>query len=125
MCYSDKYCRGPHLLKDIPVRGLMRIAILSIIKQKLVYGSEIHQIVRNKIGLDVPKSIIYILLRRMERNGFIISNWDISGSGPAKRVYRITDMGLEYLNDSIDRLRKVVPIISNIIDIFEKGDRNE
>jgi len=107
------------------VKGLMRIAILSIIKQKPVYGSEIHQIVRNKIGLDVPKSIIYILLRRMERNGFIISNWDVSGSGPAKRVYRITDMGLEYLNDSIDRLRKVVPIISNIIDIFEKGDRNE
>jgi len=57
----------------------------------------------------------------MERDGFIISNWDVSGSGPAKRFYRITDMGLEYLNDSIDRLRKVVPIISNISIIFEKA----
>jgi DNA-binding PadR family transcriptional regulator len=42
----------------------------------------------------------------MESDGLIVSNWDIQESGPARRIYRITEEGLEYLKFSRKKLRR-------------------
>ncbi|OYT30519.1 MAG: hypothetical protein B6U94_06735 [Thermofilum sp. ex4484_79] len=119
MCYSNRLYDPPPL-RGIPVRGLLHLAILSIIKQKPTYGSEIYQKIRDEYKLEVPRSLIYILLRRMEKNGLISSTWSTPERGPAKRIYRITDLGLDYLSDSVGRLKKVISIISAIIEACEK-----
>jgi DNA-binding PadR family transcriptional regulator len=55
------------------------------------------------------------MLRRMEEAGFVISQWDTTGSGPAKRVYRITQDGIDYLKDAIENLKKAVKLIRMLI----------
>ncbi len=47
---------------------------------------------------DAPPGMIYRHLRQMEDEGLVASQWDASGSGPAKRVYAITDEGREVLD---------------------------
>lgn len=42
-------------------------------------------------------STVYKNLRRMEKEGLIRSEWETSESGPAKRVYHLTDDGRELL----------------------------
>jgi len=37
------------------------------------------------------------------------------GSGPAKRIYRITEEGLDYLEDYLRRLRRVKSLIERLI----------
>jgi len=98
-----------------PVRAIKELLLLSIIREKPIHGSEIYRVLRDRYGLDVPKPIIYMLLRRMEERGLIISEWEMSERGPVKRIYRITEEGLDYLNDSVERLRKLRNIINDIL----------
>ena len=55
----------------------------------------------------------------MEADSIIVSNWDIQESGPARRIYRITEDGLEYLKCSLERLRRA----GQMIDILLKEDK--
>ena len=47
---------------------------------------------------------IYRILKQMENNGLVVSEWDTSESGPAKRCYSLTDDGRACLRRWIDSL---------------------
>ncbi len=47
---------------------------------------------------DAPPGMIYRHLRQMEDEGLVASEWDASGTGPAKRVYAVTPEGREVLD---------------------------
>ncbi|MFC8192822.1 PadR family transcriptional regulator [Cellulomonas sp. NPDC057328] len=40
---------------------------------------------------------IYPLLRSLEKDGLVSSTWDVSGPGPARKVFHLTDLGAERL----------------------------
>ncbi|MCQ5340773.1 MAG: PadR family transcriptional regulator [Candidatus Methanomethylicia archaeon] len=80
-----------------------------------MHGGGIHQSLKERFGIDTAKPIVYVMLRRMEEAGLVVSQWDTSGSGPAKRVYRITQDGIDYLKDAIDNLKNVVKLIRMLI----------
>jgi len=46
---------------------------------------------------DAAPGMIYRHLRQMEDDGLVSSQWDATGSGPAKRVYAVTPEGREVL----------------------------
>ena len=107
--------------KSAPMRGLLHACILCIIREKPAYGSEIHQKLKEKFNIEPPKPLVYTLLRRMERSGLIVSTWDIQESGPARRVYKITEEGIEHLRNMANRLKKIIPIIESIIKSIEES----
>ena len=122
MCRSDR-CPGDRTCifhRDIPLRGLLHLAILYLIKRKSAYGGEIHQSLKERFGIDAPRPLIYTLLRRMERGGLITSTWDIRESGPARRMYRITEDGVEHLSRATAKLREAIPIIESIVKALEE-----
>ena len=45
----------------------------------------------------VEPGALYRTLRRLEENAFVVSSWDVSGSGPARRLYELTATGEEHL----------------------------
>jgi len=94
-----------------PLRGVLPIAVLSLIKDKPAHGGEIFQSLHDKFEIEAARPVIYMLMRRMERFGLMISEWDIQESGPARRKYTITEEGLEHLNDGLERLKKASKII--------------
>lgn len=48
-------------------------------------------------GLD--SGIIYRTLRNLEAAGRVASRWDTSGPGPARRVYVLTESGMQHLRE--------------------------
>src|ERR1035437_2013360 len=70
-----------------PLRGLLPIAVLGLIKDKPAHGGDIYQRLREKFDIETPRPVVYLLLRKFEKGGFIVSTWDIQESGPAKRRY--------------------------------------
>jgi DNA-binding PadR family transcriptional regulator len=52
----------------------------------------------------------------MEGDGLVVSNWDIQESGPARRLYRITEEGIEYLKYAKDKLRRSRQLIMILLD---------
>ena len=102
-------------------REVKELVILSVVKENPIHGSEIHRILRERYNLDIPKPIIYTILRRMEERGLIISEWEISDRGPVRRIYRITEEGLDYLIESVNRLRELRNMIDNLLSKLSQG----
>jgi DNA-binding PadR family transcriptional regulator len=120
--HPHKWCHGDEkhvYLREVPVRGLLHLSILSLIKSGSIYGAEIYRALRERYNVEAPKALIYGLLRRMEHAGFVVSSWDVEGGGPARRKYKITEEGLDYLTGSLENLRRV----KNLVDLLLTEDK--
>lgn len=47
----------------------------------------------------VEPGALYRTLRRLEENSYVVSTWDVSGAGPARRVYELTPAGDAHLRE--------------------------
>lgn len=108
------WCGPPH--KPPHLRGLLHLAILKSLKDGPVHGAEVQRIIKEKYGVEAPPPAVYGLLRRLEEQGFVISTWETAESGPARRVYRITEEGLMYLEHSFEHMKKLKNLLDKLIE---------
>lgn len=79
-------------------RGTLEFCILLMIKQKPTYGYEIISTLEKYPILAARENTIYPLLRRLQKEEFIISSWQDGVEGlPPRKYYSITNKGLEYI----------------------------
>lgn len=73
--------------------------ILSILLGGENYGYQIIQKVKDLSGgkLEWSDGMLYPVLHRLEKDGFIRSEWKISDGGRLRKYYRLTDQGREEL----------------------------
>ena len=50
---------------------------------------------------EIEVSALYRTLRQLERNDCVTSEWDVEGSGPARRLYELTSRGKKHLEEWI------------------------
>ncbi|RLF20604.1 MAG: hypothetical protein DRZ82_01675 [Thermoprotei archaeon] len=99
-----------------PLREILRAVVLKIVKSEgEIHGLSVYEKVKEKYGIEIPKPVIYRTLRSLEADGFLVSRWKVEESGPAKRMYRITDEGEEYLKHVIERIRKMIKLIEKLV----------
>jgi poly-beta-hydroxybutyrate-responsive repressor len=77
------------------------IVLLAIAQLGEAHGYQIAQkaegMAVTHAGLD--SGVIYRTLRRLETAGRVHSSWDTSGAGPARRVYVLTESGVQHLGE--------------------------
>jgi len=77
------------------------IVLLAIARLGEAHGYQIAQeaegMAVTHAGLD--SGVIYRTLRRLETAGQVRSSWDTSGTGPARRVYVLTESGVQHLGE--------------------------
>lgn len=68
-------------------------------KQGRTHGYELIGALQDHALTDstVEPGALYRTLRRLEENAFVVSRWDVSGTGPARRLYELTEAGEEHL----------------------------
>jgi PadR family transcriptional regulator PadR len=64
-------------------------------------------------GLD--GAAIYRALRRLEATGCVTSGWDTSGGGPARRLYTLTDRGVEHLGEWVEVMGGIASAVSFLV----------
>ncbi|UCC69791.1 MAG: helix-turn-helix transcriptional regulator [Armatimonadota bacterium] len=64
-------------------------------------------------GLD--GAAIYRALRRLEATACVTSGWDTSGGGPARRLYTLTDRGLEHLGEWVEVMEGIASAVNVLI----------
>jgi len=69
--------------------------VLAILRRGENYGYRIIQLVRELSGgkLEWSEPMLYPLLKRMESDGLIRSEWKITESGRLRRYFRLTEKG--------------------------------
>jgi len=66
-------------------------------------------------------STLYRTLRQMEKDGFLVSTWEPGPTGPARRVYTITDAGHAWLDSSAAMLNAYRETIDRFFGLYEAG----
>jgi PadR family transcriptional regulator PadR len=84
----------------------LEAVILVSLREMKSYGYELMRGVA-KFGFEaINPGTFYRNLRHMENEGLLRSEWDMSKTGPARRMYSITDAGEAYLDFSVKALEE-------------------
>lgn len=76
-------------------KGVIEICILKYIQQDDRYGYEIVKEFENL--LEIKESTIYPILKRFKNDKMVDTYLVESSNGPARKYYKITEEGKEYL----------------------------
>ncbi len=64
--------------------------------------------------------MIYRHLRQLEQDGLVFSEWETEGTGPAKRMYHITEEGKEVLALWIGYMKKQAETLNAFVNYYGK-----
>lgn len=93
-------------------RGVISLAVLSQLQEEQ-YGYSIMKMLADK-GLDIDQGTLYPLLRRLETQGLLESNWRIEDGRP-RRYYGISAKGKEILPRLRDEWAKIIATIEPLL----------
>src|ERR671921_2979121 len=73
--------------------------VLAILAEEDSYGYAILQRVRELSGgqMEWTDGMLYPVLHRLERLGYVEARWETADSGRCRKYYRITEQGREQL----------------------------
>lgn len=96
-------------------KGVLEYCILSILKGKDKYASEILETLKDAKML-VVEGTIYPLLTRLKNAGLLSYRWEESTSGPPRKYYALTETGklfLKELDTTWDELRTATNLVTD------------
>ncbi|WP_391374596.1 poly-beta-hydroxybutyrate-responsive repressor [Lysinibacillus sp. KU-BSD001] len=67
---------------------------------------------------SVDQGNFYRLLRQLEKDSLVTSAWDTNSSGPAKRIYSITEAGEQYLDMWAGSLNQYQKLLNNFFNLY-------
>jgi len=102
------------------VRGFMQPRLLLLLAQKSAHGYELMDSLGRDDDAGVDPGLLYRTLRQFEEDGLVKSSWDTDGRGPARRVYEITDEGLEYLHAWATNIQRTRGRLERFLDEYEE-----
>lgn len=91
---TDPKTDTPHALTLELRRGALVLAVLSQLRTPQ-YGYSLRQALAER-GLAIEEGTLYPLLRRLDAQGVLESDWRLEG-GPPRRYYRLNESGLALL----------------------------
>lgn len=118
---SSRRSRPPHGKQERYLQPSLLLGLLF----KASYGYELIQTIQ-KFGFlegQAPPGMIYRHLRQLEQDGLVFSEWETQGTGPAKRVYTITEEGKEVLAIWVDYMKKQAENLTAFINDYEASKR--
>lgn len=81
------------------MRGLVQPRLLLQLARKSAHGYELMDALDEGTDGQAPDpGTLYRTLRGLEEDALVRSTWDTEGAGPARRVYELTDQGIEFLH---------------------------
>jgi PadR family transcriptional regulator, regulatory protein PadR len=93
----------------ITLDRLVQPAILTVLAEGPRHGYAVAEQISRRMALGEQKpdmSGVYRFLKVMEEKGLVVSSWDVSHGGPARKCYEITPDGLRCLARWIETLER-------------------
>lgn len=113
---NEKRTKDLEKLKQEMRRGVIVLAVLSQLKKEQ-YGYSLIKNLKEK-GFDVGQDTLYPLLRRLEQQELLDSEWRVDDPRP-RRYYILNDTGEEMLRDLTAEWREQINIIRSLLDETE------
>ena len=99
-------------------RGTLVLTVLSQLDEKQ-YGYSLGRLLAER-GVKIDQGTLYPLLRRLEKQGLLESEWSVEGPRP-RRYYVLSEMGRE----TLQRLKQEWRALSDVLDrLLGKDEKN-
>ena len=79
-------------------KGILELCILNAMRTARLYGYDIVKRLSDIEGLVIGEGTIYPILSRFKREGLVETTIEESPEGPARKYYRLTPRGEQYLS---------------------------
>jgi PadR family transcriptional regulator, regulatory protein PadR len=99
-------------------RGIVTLAALSALRAP-TYGYSLQQRLAEQ-GFEIDQGTLYPLLRRLDEQGLLESDWSIDEGRPRK-YYRLSQQGTEVLASLTEQWGRMVKVVDGMLAAF-KGD---
>jgi PadR family transcriptional regulator PadR len=100
-------------------RGVLVLATLSQLKRAR-YGYALMSRLAER-GLEIEQGTLYPLLRRLESQGLLQSEWDVGGPRP-RRYYKISPAGSDLLAALAAEWSELITVMQDLMDGSSTGD---
>lgn len=116
---SECPCSG----KSLP--RLLRPGIMALLAQGEAHGYQIAQHLsgmRMFAGREPDHPGVYRALREMADEGLLTSSWETGDTGPARRVFTLTQAGVDCLETWLTTLRGYREAIDELLTLLRKDN---
>ena len=117
---SEESKKGKTTTMGTPKNFLVPIMLLHL-RNWNSHGYELMEKIM-QFGIEsVDQGNFYRLLRQLEKDALVTSEWDVTSGGPAKRIYSITEAGEQYLElwaGSLSHYQKMLDQFFNLYNPF-------
>ena len=97
-------------------------ALLLLLRERASHGYELLERLPELIPDErIDMGNLYRVLRALEEDGLVVSEWSAGEPGPGRRTYELTDAGRRLLDAWAAALRANQEHVSSFLDRYEKG----
>ena len=104
-----------------PPRDVLAPFVLLAVSMRRAHGYAIEEYLRTLGLFGLTMSTVYRTLRQMEKDGLLASTWEPGATGPARRVYALTDAGRAWLDTSATMLSAYRNTIDRFFGLYGGG----
>jgi DNA-binding PadR family transcriptional regulator len=94
-------------------RGILVLAVLSQLQDKQ-YGYSLKQLLSYK-GMEINEGTLYPLLRRLEGQGLLSSEWQVVDDVRPRRYYQISEDGQTILANLTQEWQSLGSVMSHLL----------
>ncbi|MEH7096260.1 poly-beta-hydroxybutyrate-responsive repressor [Neobacillus vireti] len=101
-----------------PSKNFVLPFILLLLSKVSLHGYELSQKLEAFGFKTLDQGNLYRMLRQLEKDELVSSEWDTTGSGPAKRRYSTTQAGITYLKGYANQLETYQSILDQFFKMY-------
>jgi PadR family transcriptional regulator, regulatory protein PadR len=119
---SRRLIRPGHWHVQARVERFVEPSLLLLLREGPLHGYELLDRIP-ELGLEGRLDVgnLYRLLRGLEDEGLVRSEWNAELPGPAKRTYELTAEGRRLLDRWAEALRRAEQTITGFLERYEEG----
>lgn len=100
------------------LRGLLDTLVLDVLRDRPNYGFGILEVLHQRFGAEagiVKEATLYPLLHRLEARGFLLSYQQPGDRGQARRYYRLTETGKDFLGRRMAEWKRITTLLERMM----------
>jgi PadR family transcriptional regulator len=102
--------------------GLIQLVVLRILFEKPSHGYQImeqlEQITSKQYSPE--PGALYTILRRLEERGLVTSEWEKKEAGADRRVYTLTEDGIQVLKEGLETSKERSQLMNNLSQFYDE-----
>ena len=124
MCgHRKRRDRGRHRRHRHPEGRWIQFLILRVLYEKPMHGYQLMEELE-ECGFVLPRRLesgaVYTILRRMEANGLLKSECENVESGRDRRIYKVTEEGVQALKMGLETMVKRKALMEDLTAFYRK-----